>query len=293
MSEATLHHPTDDVQAAFEFLKVSGWSVVSTRGGPGESFGNQTVGLSDGSSSVHLTRDRGQWALVAKPAGWDRTCSLQQLLTSMRLHHLPNAVHHEPMPAQLPLGEVWVKRLPEALDWALGPPHRSVFVDIECERYRSHHAGGDPAAPELALVESWVRKLATVIDAPDSYLPTFGSSEDGPRPHVEIVGRQLSFVVAERGQEPERVTFTEAIDFLGHVFLSVTFTMAVDWAARHQKDDEGFRRYALAKQFVLLDQLHPLWAKVWADHYDARFRTVQLNRNAAHALIDQAEARLR
>src|SRR4051812_13388363 len=66
-----------------------------------------------------------------------------------------------------------------------------------------------------------VARLAALNGAPAGYLPTYGRSEDFARPHIEFDGTQFHFVVVERGQELERVSSTDPLEILYHVFESV------------------------------------------------------------------------
>ena len=88
----------------------------------------------------------------------------------------------------------------------------------------------------LPDIEKQVRELAAHIDAPDFVLPTFGYSEDGARPHIEIdpAGR-MHYVVVERGQESERLTFIELDALLYRIFETVTFQMSGDFELKHRE----------------------------------------------------------
>ncbi|MEM7339380.1 MAG: hypothetical protein AAF467_12080 [Actinomycetota bacterium] len=57
MAEFELHHPTGDVEVTVRLLLESDFWVVETKGGAGESFGNQLIRLSDGSFELAITRD--------------------------------------------------------------------------------------------------------------------------------------------------------------------------------------------------------------------------------------------
>lgn len=114
----------------------------------------------------------------------------------------------------------------------------------------------------LPDVEKQVRELAGHIDAPDFVLPTFGHSEDGARPHIEIdpAGR-MHYVVVERGQESERLTFVELDALLYRIFESVTFQMAGQFELKHREVAKDSRRVMFAKQVELLQVLSPTWAE--------------------------------
>ena len=112
----------------------------------------------------------------------------------------------------------------------------------------------------LAEIERQVRALAARIDAPDGTLPTFGYSEDGARPHVEIDARGFHYVVVERGQEESRSTTREQDEFLRLVFNSITFSLACSFELRNRVDARDPRRLMFSKQAELLAKLSPSWA---------------------------------
>jgi hypothetical protein len=117
--------------------------------------------------------------------------------------------------------------------------------------------------PRVTLldVETQVRELARRIDAPDSALPTFGRSEDGARPHIEIdASGRLHYVVVERGQESERLPFIELDALLCRIFEGVTFQLAVDFEFTHRDAAKDCRRVLFSKQMELLRRLSPAWA---------------------------------
>ncbi len=280
-----LHDATKDVQATFDWLLRAGYRVGETRGGTGM---GQHVELLDSRTRIWITRDRGQWMLDVQPAGWSEAAQLSQLLAAMRLEHLPTDGLEGSLRAQLPAGEVWAERLPEVLEWSVDQPHRSVFVGVERQRYGTRNFGGQGRAPSLGQIERWVDGLAEVVGAPPSYLPTYGSSEDFARPHIEVSRKRMAFVVVERGRELERQEFVEAVELLEHIFRGVAFNMAVDWEVDHRDEAEDFRRRLWAKQLVLLDRLHPRWAEQLASLHAAKFGEVGLDPIAASDIVTEA-----
>jgi hypothetical protein len=104
----------------------------------------------------------------------------------------------------------------------------------------------------LEFIKSQILKLANKINAPDVYLPTFGSSEDFARPHIEKTGNTYHWVVVERGQELERKSSDDINEILFHVFQAVTFEMACKWEVQNRKEDEDSRIQLFQKQEELL-----------------------------------------
>lgn len=113
----------------------------------------------------------------------------------------------------------------------------------------------------LPEIENRVRDLAARIGAPRQLLPTFGCSEDGARPHVEV-GREglLHYVVVERGQELDRQTVVELDELLWHIFKHVTFSLACEFELKHRVAFRDCRRLIFAKQVELLGVLSAEWA---------------------------------
>ena len=114
-------------------------------------------------------------------------------------------------------------------------------------------------ALNLAEVQRRTRELATIIDAPESCLPTMGHTEDFARPYVEVVGPLLHYVVVERGQELLRESFQELEELLFRVFKDVTFQMAAMFELRNRRPSEDSRRLLFARQLELLSLLSPRW----------------------------------
>lgn len=104
-----------------------------------------------------------------------------------------------------------------------------------------------------------VDALAAKIAAPAGYMPTYGRTEDGARPHIEFSAGQFHFVVVERGQELERKSSSDPDEILYNVFESVTFSMACHYELRHRRQGEDFRRQMFEKQLELLGQLSTTW----------------------------------
>lgn len=86
----------------------------------------------------------------------------------------------------------------------------------------------------LAGIESRVNELARRVGAPGDLLPTYGSTEDFARPHVEVDARGCHLVVVERGQELDRYTTDVRDELLYRIFSSVTFSMAAQHELKHR-----------------------------------------------------------
>jgi hypothetical protein len=122
--------------------------------------------------------------------------------------------------------------------------------------------------PELDQLRSEVDRLAALIGAPASSLPTYGRTDDSARPHVEFGGGQFHFVVVERGVELERLSSPVADDVLYQVFESVTFSMACAVEGRHRRHGEDSRRQRFDVQLNLLGRLSADWRRRTRERLD-------------------------
>jgi hypothetical protein len=113
----------------------------------------------------------------------------------------------------------------------------------------------------LARIQSRVKELATLIQAPDDVLPTFGTSEDSARPHVEVVGELPYYVVVERGRELVREGFVDEHALLERIFGAVTFAMALRFEVQNRRGNEDGRRLLFARKLELLARLDPKWSE--------------------------------
>src|SRR5215204_863937 len=113
----------------------------------------------------------------------------------------------------------------------------------------------------LARIRRRVKELALLIQAPDEALPTFGTSEDCARPHVEVVGELPYYVVVERGKELVREGFVDEHALLERIFGSVTSAMASKFEVQSRRGNEDLRRLLFAKQLELLARLDRQWSE--------------------------------
>ena len=111
---------------------------------------------------------------------------------------------------------------------------------------------------ELRQLQQQVEILAKRI-APIAWRPTYGYSDDGALPHLEVDSNGMHYVVVERGQEQLRRTTQEVDELLYWVFASITFSMASSYEVRHRIPNQDFRRLLFAKQAELLHRLNPAW----------------------------------
>ena len=100
-----------------------------------------------------------------------------------------------------------------------------------------------------------IENLASRINAPKEYLPTYGFSKDFARPHIEVVGNELHWVVVERGQELERRQTTDENELLFWVFDAVTFEMATRLELENRNENEDFRIQLFKIQEELISKI--------------------------------------
>ena len=112
----------------------------------------------------------------------------------------------------------------------------------------------------LSDIKEQVETLGERINAPQHLYPTYGRSEDGARPHIEIDDSgNLHFVIVERGQELERQTTTVPNDLLFWIFEGITFSMACAFELANRRHNKDFRRILFSKQEALLGCLNANW----------------------------------
>ena len=107
----------------------------------------------------------------------------------------------------------------------------------------------------MEQIKSKIEKLANRINAPKEYLPTYGFSKDFARPHIEVNGNELHWVVIERGQELERRHTTNEKEFLFWVFDAVTFEMATRLELQNRNENEDFRIQLFKIQEELIGEI--------------------------------------
>lgn len=122
---------------------------------------------------------------------------------------------------------------------------------------------------DLPRIQLEVNRRAALIGAPAALLPTYGRTEDGARPHLEVNEAGYHYVVVERGVELERMTTRDLDELLYAVFQSVTFSLACQFEVRHRIEGEDCRRQMFRCQEELLQKLDPWWARRrWQEHQD-------------------------
>ena len=109
---------------------------------------------------------------------------------------------------------------------------------------------------KMEAIKSKIENLASRINAPKEYLPTYGFSEDFAKPHIEVNDNEFHWVVVERGQELERRQTTDEKELLFWVFDSVTFEMATRLELENRNENEDFRIQLFKIQEELIGEIN-------------------------------------
>ena len=107
----------------------------------------------------------------------------------------------------------------------------------------------------LREIEADVLRSARRVGAHGLTLPTYGSSDDDARPHIEVGGELYHYVVVERGVERQRRSSDRYEDLLYWIFRDVTHGMAFSYELQHRKGDQDCRRIAFPEQVRLMTEL--------------------------------------
>jgi hypothetical protein len=121
---------------------------------------------------------------------------------------------------------------------------------------------------ELDKIKAIVAGMAARISAPSSLLPTYGSSEDMGRPHVEIDARGYHLIVVEKGVEQHRTTVRLLDDLLFEIFRGVAFSLGFEFEMCQVQRDVDPRRVAFDKTLSILGMLNKDWERRQKEHYD-------------------------
>ena len=106
-----------------------------------------------------------------------------------------------------------------------------------------------------------VYRLAKLINASDEYLPTFETSEDFARPHIEKHGNEYHYVVVERGKDLFRKKTGVFEEIIYWIFKDVTFSIASEIELKNRIEDEDFRIQLFKIQEELIGKIHPNYRK--------------------------------
>ena len=133
------------------------------------------------------------------------------------------------------------------------------------------------STPSLNQIRSKVDAYAAKISAPPGMLPTYGYSQDGAHPHIEVDNSAYHYVIVERGQELKRISTADLDELLYHVFRDVTFSMSTTLEVQSRRPREDFRRQLFAINLNLLGQLEPHWQDRYQHELDKILKEYPFN----------------
>ncbi len=103
----------------------------------------------------------------------------------------------------------------------------------------------------LLQIEDKIREFATIIYAPEEFIPTFGSSNQSGLPHIEIHDGCYSLVVSEKGFELLRETFDNADELVFKVLQDISYSMACDLVFEDTNDQNFRERFLIAQKNII------------------------------------------
>ncbi len=120
----------------------------------------------------------------------------------------------------------------------------------------------------LQELQVQLQRLAARAGLGDDALPTFGSSSDNARPHIEVRAAVYYYVVCERGVELERSIFIDEDELFYHALEKATSEVASDREVATRSDDQHDSRGAMFRiQEELMARIQTEWgAKVARKH---------------------------
>jgi hypothetical protein len=101
--------------------------------------------------------------------------------------------------------------------------------------------------------------MAAALKIPPEYLPTFGSSEESGRPHVDIYGPYYYYAVRERADELSHKIESDLHDLSYWIARDATFSMASEFSRTHRESHQDFRRLLFEHQLELIGRLSSEW----------------------------------
>lgn len=133
----------------------------------------------------------------------------------------------------------------------------------------------------LAEIQNEVSRLAAQIGAAEEFLPTYGRTTDGARPHIEVDSIGYHYVVVERGEEFVRITTHDFDELLYHIFKNVASTLAFDYELANRIESQDCRRIAFLHQIELLSKISASWAGRESKEHEQILRQHPFDDNAS------------
>ena len=112
----------------------------------------------------------------------------------------------------------------------------------------------------LPKIEGKIREFATIISAPEEFIPTFGSSNQSGLSHIEIHDGCYSLIVSEEGIELSRETFDNADELVFKVLQDISYSMACDLVFEGTHN-QSFRERFLDAQNSIMSKIFVYYSK--------------------------------
>jgi len=103
----------------------------------------------------------------------------------------------------------------------------------------------------LLQIEGKIREIATIIHAPEEYIPTFGSSNQSGLSHIEIDEGHYELIVFENGEQLSRELFDDPDELLLKVLHDISFSMASELVFEDRNDQDFRERFLEAQKNIL------------------------------------------
>jgi len=80
----------------------------------------------------------------------------------------------------------------------------------------------------LPQIEGKVREFASIINAPEDFIPTFGYSKNSGLPHIEISDEYYHLIVLEKGERISEKSTKDPDELLFMIMHTITLSMACE-----------------------------------------------------------------
>ena len=111
----------------------------------------------------------------------------------------------------------------------------------------------------LAALRERIQAAGRQLGAGEDKLPTWGTSDQTGRPHIEWDDAGWHYVVCERGTEFERTTSADAGEIAFLACRDMAFEIACERDAADRSPGTDARRRIFARQLELMRLLDPAW----------------------------------
>lgn len=111
----------------------------------------------------------------------------------------------------------------------------------------------------IQQIEIKVRRLATIIKAPESLIKIYDYPKGDGTPHIEIHKNEYHYVSSERGYEIFRKIVVDENELLFLVFQNITRAMAGDYELKNRDENQDCRKIIFSKMLELLGLIDSRW----------------------------------